>query len=310
MKIIVTGGTGYIGCQIVKRLATAGHSILSLSRSEKPEHFYAKHIICDITSVDQLKTIDAKGYDLLIHLAAQPSAVISNQKPRLDIETNILGTLNAIELCKTWNIPRILLASTWNVYGTSCPNGKLIESQECHPISVYGLSKLSAEQLLEIYAQPIGLSWNILRLFNVYGPGQDSNKTGHGVVDIFWERLAKDKYLALNGTLDRYRDFIYIDDVITAWQLIAENVDNPNQIYNVGSGIKTDYRLLVSSITKLIGMEGAIRIDELAFSKGDIFGGYADISKITCDLGFKPTHNLDEGLKKILAWKQRRKSII
>ncbi len=241
MKIVITGGCGYLGSNIAKRLLSAGHEILiieNFSTSVRNELKDCQIVKCDITNPKELENLKATGYDVLLHLAAQSSGPKSFDIPDIDIKINILGTLNMINWCRDNDIKRILFASSFVVYGDN-PNTEILsEVEACNPKSIYALSKYASEQLLKIYAEPLGIQWNALRMFNIYGPGQDLSRNDQGIVSIFLNIVRNNNYVGVQGSLDRFRDFIYIDDVVQGWELCLLNNEFPNQIYNLGSGVK------------------------------------------------------------------------
>ena len=153
----------------------------------------------------------------MLHLAAQSSGPRSFSIPVQDIKLNILGTLNTINWCVENQVERLLFASSFVVYGDHADRESLDENTPCHPKSVYATSKLACEHLLMTYAQPKGVKWNALRMFNVYGPGQDITKPDQGVVGIFMHMLLI-RCRAGQGSPHRYRDLICIDDVVQGWE--------------------------------------------------------------------------------------------
>ena len=206
-----------------------------------------KIIIADITNFDDLKKKVNKNYDLVLHLAAQSSGPKSFEDPELDVNVNILGTINIIQLCNLNNIPKLIFASTFTVYGDHKTVNKYDENLECNPKSLYGVAKLAAENYIKIFGEKYNIKWNILRMFNVYGPGQDLSRKDQGLVSIFLSYVHEGNYIPVHGSLERFRDVVFIDDVIDAWELcIYGNVDN--EIFNVGTGEKTIFFVRVSAM--------------------------------------------------------------
>lgn len=305
MRLAITGGLGYIGSNIIRKLISSGHEILiidNFSTSVTGEFSSSKTVKCDITNFEGLKSIDGKGIDALLHLAAQSSGPKSFEIPETDIQINILGTLNMIKWCVANDVKRILFASSFVVYGDG-PNTEIFnESHSCNPNSMYALSKLYGERLLEIYAEPHGINWNVLRMFNVYGPGQDLSRKDQGMVSIFLSLVKENDYIPVKGRLDRFRDFIYIDDVVQGWELCLNNDQHHNEIYNLGSGDKTYLSSLIDSLIEAYGKKGRIKVEEVGKTQGDILGCYADISKISNYLGYKPKFDLQKGIKIFKEW--------
>ncbi len=177
----------------------------------------------------------------------------------------------------------------------------LNEETVCNPKSVYATSKLACEHLLTTYAQIKGIKWNALRMFNVYGPGQDITKGDQGLVGIFMNMLLHQDSVQVKGSLDRFRDIIHVDDVVQGWDLCLYG-DKFNQSYNLGSGAKTNFRDLIFALAKAIGKEDRIVIEELPGIPGDIMGCYADISKISKHFNYKPKFNSESGIKNMYEW--------
>ena len=170
--------------------------------------------------------------------------------PDIDLSLNALGTLNIIKLCNKFSIPRILFASSFVVYGHQ-DSLVLSEDLAVKPVSVYASSKLYAENLLSSYAQPLGIKWNSLRMFNVYGPGQDITKPDQGIVGIFLNQLLSSSEVIVKGSSTRTRDLVYIDDVVSAWLHVYRS-SAYNQAFNVGSGISTSINAYPLSSFKAI----------------------------------------------------------
>ena len=307
MRIAITGGTGFIGKNIVRHLLLKGHEILLLTHNAKlkikSDHF--KSVKCDITNLKTLEQISVKKIDVLLHLAAQSSGPKSFEIPEIDIKTNIFGTLNMIKWCDQNNIKRILFASSFTVYGDVFNEEKLKEDFSCKPKSVYGLSKYACENLLRIYGMSLGIEWNALRMFNVYGQGQDSNLKDQGIVNIFKDFIINGNYIPVKGSLNRFRDFIYIDDVVDAWEACLMIDKNPNQVSNLASGDKTHISELINVLIEKFGNKKDIKIEEIGSTHGDIMGCYADISKFCKDFNFKPKHSLNEGIAKMFEFENK-----
>jgi len=305
MKIAITGGCGYLGSKLVKRLIKTGHEILiieNFSTSVNDDLNDCKIVECDITNPQDLAKVKAKNYDVLLHLAAQSSGPKSFDIPDVDIKINILGTLNMINWCRDNDINRILFASSFVIYGDNINTEILSESEVCNPQSIYALSKYASEKLLKIYAEPLGIKWNALRMFNVYGPGQDLSRNDQGMVSIFLNIIRNGNYVGVQGSLDRFRDFIYIDDVLQGWERCLYNDQFPNEAYNLGSGVKTSLSFLISSLAEVYEKKNVVKVEELSSTPGDIMGCYADISKISKQLGYEPEFDLEKGIEHFKLW--------
>lgn len=303
MNIVITGGSGFIGSSLANFLQKKNSKLQILDKKFK-KNFFSKNKLkfnkVDITSKESLSKVKVKKNSILIHFAGQPSAANSFVNPEDDMKKNILGTLNLINWAKTNKVKKIIYASTFNVYEENDKKPKLSETDICKSKSLYSISKFAAENYIQIYCNHLGIKWNIVRMFNVYGPGQDPKNKYLGMISIFLN-MARDKSLiSVKGSLKRFRDFIYIEDVVNAWYKIIKDNKNFNKIYNVGSGEKTTLRKLFKEIS--IVLDKKIKIKEEKGTPGDFLGCYADISRISKDLKFKPKFSLSEGLKKFNDW--------
>ena len=303
-KIAITGGFGFIGHRLINHFISKNIDIIVLEHPEAkiPNNFPDVEVILfNILENDKEKLPIINNCDAMLHLAAQSSGPQSFFIPETDINLNVLGTLNTINLCLKNTIEKLLFASSFVVYGDHPEKEKLDENTYCLPKSVYAGSKLAAEHLIANFAEPNGIEWNVLRMFNVYGPGQDISKQDQGVVGIFLNMLLNGNNVDIKGSLNRFRDLIFIDDVISAWDLCLHK-GKKNQIYNVGSGEKTTYNELIHNIAIALNKERHLVINELENTPGDLLGCYADISKSTKQLGFKPETDLLTGLNKFINW--------
>ena len=302
-KVIITGGFGFIGKALIRELQQLDLKIIIIEHptSNIPKGFENFEIIrCDITKTDEINKLSFKDIDALLHLAAQSSGPRSFHIPYDDINLNIIGTLNIIQLCTNNSIRRILFASTFAVYGDNYESTDfpINEQEPCRPKSVYANSKYFCENLLKNYAEPKGIYWNSLRMFNVFGPGQDITKTDQGVVGIFLNMLLKSKTVKVKGSLERFRDLIYIDDVVDAWLKVLFS-NETNQVFNVGTGTKTTFKELIFTIANCLNINDPNVIEEET-TPGDMKGCFADISKLRNFANFEPKYSLKKGLKEMV----------
>jgi UDP-glucose 4-epimerase len=303
-KIVITGGFGFIGARFVRHFQSKNIEVVVLEHpsSHIPDDFPVCEILRgDITERNFIQSVKVDGVDAVLHLAAQSSGPRSFAIPETDIKINILGTLNTIDWCISNNVNRFLFASSFVIYGDHPERESLDEKTYYLPKSVYATSKLACEHLLITYAQEKGINWNALRMFNVYGPGQDITKADQGVVGIFMNMLLKQDVVQVKGSLDRFRDLIHVDDVIQGWDLCLHSVIY-NESYNLGSGTKTTYKDLIVSLAKVMGKEETLKLEELPGTPGDMMGCYADITKIKKNLNYNPKYNLMEGIKDMYNW--------
>lgn len=300
MSILITGGFGFLGSKIASYLKNKNYRIIivdkKIDKKKKDLFKKIKFIKADITLKSSLSKIKIPKNYTVLHFAGQPSAAQSFKNPEDDLNKNILGTFNLINWCNKNKVKKIIYASTFNVYEENFKKPMLSESDKCGSKSLYSISKLTAENYIRVYCNYLGMKWNILRMFNVYGPGQDSKNNFLGMISIFLNMAKKNSEIKVKGSLKRFRDFIYIDDVLDAWHKVINDRKHYNQIYNVGSGKKTTLKVLFKKFSSVLGKK--IKIKEEKGTPGDFLGCYANISKISKDLKFKPKHNLMIGLKK------------
>jgi UDP-glucose 4-epimerase len=303
-RVLVTGGFGFVGSRLVRRLRRRGLDVVVMEQDgvHPPVDLADVQVVrADIVDETSIGTARVSGIDAVIHLAAQSSGPRSFFIPVVDVKLNVLGTLNVINWCIDNSVDRLLFASSFVVYGDHAGRDSLDEETPCRPKSVYATSKLASEHLLMNYAQPKGIRWNSLRMFNVYGPGQDITKPDQGVVGIFMNMLRQGDVVQVKGRLDRFRDLVCIDDVIEGWDRCLQS-GAYNRIFNLGTGQKTTYELLIRSLAEVMGKSGRLRIDELPGTPGDLQGCVADTTRIHSELGFVPAIPLGVGLRRMWEW--------
>ena len=298
------GGIGFIGGAIVRRLLDRGVEVVILEHPDAVLPQFARDleiVRADITSAVSMGGILCKDVDAVLHLAGQPSGARSFSIPVLDLQLNALGTLNTAVWCADTGVGRLISASTFNVYGDHLGVEVYSEGLPCRPQSVYASSKLAAEHLLACWAGPKGIQWNAMRMFNVYGPGQDITRTDQGVVGIFMHQLLQSPVVQVKGSLQRFRDLVYVEDVVTAW-LACLDGDAHNCVFNVGSGVKTTFEDLIRSIAEVVGVGDRLEINELPGTPGDMLGCVADLSAISGAVSYHPEWNLGRGLATMYEW--------
>ena len=232
-----------------------------------------------------------KSCDIILHLAGQSSGEISFDNPISDLNKNIVSTLNLIEYGKRRKVKKFLYASSMSVYG-NVPDNPVSENHIQKPISCYGLGKFTAEQYLEIFKRE--LPYLNLRMFNVYGPGQDLSNLRQGMVSIFLAQAIDTGAIHVKGDLNRFRDFIYIDDVVDIWYKLANDKRLVNLTLNIGSGVRTTIFELLEEIKKNIPN---ITYFTDGMTPGDQKGIYANNSLLVKSLGPLKFTILADGLK-------------
>ncbi len=291
MKVLVTGGSGFIGRSVLEELLLRGHDVISLDLIEPS--ITVPFMVGDIRDLETLRKA-ARGVDAIIHLAAIVSAVEAMEKPLDTFRTNVEGTLNVAEAARRENV-KVIYAGSVAVYGEP----KILPVSEDHPVhptNVYGSTKLAGESILLGYSGSYGLPVTSLRFFNVYGPHMKPGPYA-GVIYKFLERMREGKPLRIEGDGKQTRDFVYVEDVAKAVVLALES--DATGVYNVGTGREISILDLARLLFSLTGRDTGL---EFAPPRpGDIRRSRADISKIR-KLGWEPSFDLESGLKRTIEW--------
>ena len=293
-KILVTGAAGFIGSKIAKKLLDENYDVIGIDDLSSGN---IKNIPSKLNFIDKDLSSDnfdlsfLSGVDTIMHLAGQSSGEISFEDPLIDLRKNTVSTLNLIRFCKKTKVKKFIYASSMSVYG-EVEDKPIREDFSTIPISCYGVGKLASERYLHILGG--NMSINIMRMFNVYGPGQDLDNMKQGMVSIYLSQAIKSNKIIVKGSLERFRDFIYIDDVVDSW-IKAMNLKNNGLItLNIGSGKKTTVKQLLSMI-----QEGFDDLD-IQINKstpGDQTGIYSNNSLMKKSLGIQKLTSLQDGLK-------------
>lgn len=305
-RYLITGAAGFIGSSIARRLLAQEHEVWTIDNlsTGKKENLpagikFIEGMCQDPKSIEQLKETQ---FDAILHIAGQSSGEISFEDPVYDLRTNTEATLRLVQYGLDHACRRFIYASSMSVYGTVA-DAPIAEDRVCHPESFYGIGKLASEHYLRIY-QSRGLRPTALRYFNVYGPHQNLDNLKQGMVSIYLAQLLFSEKIVVKGSLDRFRDFIYIDDVVDATLNAVENKNTIGKIYNVGTGQKTTVQKLLDKLIEISGIKKEIVL--AGATPGDQQGIYADISLIKKDLGFSPKFSLDMGLARMIDWAKRK----
>lgn len=302
MKIMVTGGAGFIGSQITDAYLANGYEVIvidnlstGLKENVNPK---AKFILADITHNSIQKIFAEEKFDAVNHHAAQIDVRKSVADPVFDARVNIIGTINLLESCVKYGVKKFIFASTGGaIYGEQSARAGLPadESYPANPVSPYGITKLSIEKYLHYYKNEYDLNYSILRYANVYGPRQ--NPLGEaGVVAIFLNKLLKAEQPVINGDGRQTRDYVFVDDVVKANLLTLK--ETRSDIYNIGTGIETSVNDLFNYLNSLTGMKALEKHGPP--KKGEQVRSVITSEKFFRDFNWKPSVQLEEGLKKTL----------
>lgn len=304
-KILVTGVAGFIGSYVASRLLQEGYSVVGVDdlSSGRLENIPAglEFVQGDLALASTFARVP-RDCRKVLHMAGQSSGEISFDDPVADLEKNTVSTLNLIRYGIDNRVERMVYASSMSVYGT-VENEPISESHACRPLSCYGVGKRAAEAYLRVYQGK--LPFVSLRMFNVYGPGQDMRNLRQGMVSIYLAQALANGRIEVKGSTERFRDLIYIDDVVEAWFRAATYPSALGQTLNVGTGVMTTVATLLDRVCELVPassyfVQGA--------TPGDQSGIFADISALKNCLGINRFTSLDAGLQKFVDWARKSKA--
>ncbi len=291
MRVIVTGGTGFIGTHLARELGILGHEVYTLSRAARGPSYAAAHGQHSVQS-PRAREFAEQG-DAIVHLAGLADASSSVRLPYAYAHLHSEGTLNMLEAARHRKMP-FLLVSSQRVYGPQ--SGPLNEDAPKHPVEPYGYSKLVAEQWVEMYRRLYDLPTVTVRLFSVYGPGQMIVGGSSGVVSIFMRRaLAGQELLVRQGVC---RDFTYISDAVHGIVQALTSEGAAGQTYNIATGQATSLEELAGVVRKVTRSTSPVRVEES--EPGDQF--VADIARAVRELGYCPQIGLTQGLTEYARW--------
>jgi UDP-glucose 4-epimerase len=297
MKVLVTGGAGFIGSHVVDLLIDAGHDVVvvdnlstgRLSNLNPKAKFYQ----VDIRSQEMEQVFEAERPEVVDHHAAQMDVRRSVADPIYDADINILGGLNMLNLSVKYGVRKFIhISSGGAVYGEPV----YVPCDENHPVQPlcpYGATKYMLELYLYMYKEVHGLDYSVIRYPNVYGPRQDPNGEA-GVVAIFTGQMLRNQPLTIYGTGEQVRDYVYVKDCARANQMLLEN--GSGRVYNLGFGIGTTVNQIFEGLRNILEYPAEPKYGPAR--AGETFRIYLDASRARQELGWEPTVPLDEGLRR------------
>ncbi|MFC1961623.1 SDR family oxidoreductase [Chloroflexota bacterium] len=305
-KVLVTGGAGFVGSQIVDRLSPENQvtvldnffsgSMNNLKKSRERINF----VKGDILDKELVKKLVLEA-DYIFHLAAHVGNIRSLNDPYFDMQVNVVGMLNLLEACRESRIQRLVYSSSGAIFGEA----KYLPIDEDHPLnpeSPYAVSKLAAEKYAFAFHKVYGIPTASVRYFNIYGPRQDTSEYANAV-SIFLGKYKKGEPITIYGDGEQTRDFIYVQDIVTANILAATEPKAAGGIFNIATGIATSINRVADIIEEISGKKNE-RI-YAPYRKGEVRDSRATIAKAQKILSFQPTTKLEEGLR--LTWEERLK---
>jgi UDP-glucose 4-epimerase len=307
VKVLVTGGAGFIGSHVADRFIREGHKVTIVDNlstgSEINVNPKAKFFKVDIRSAVIDKIFEKTKPDILCHYAAQIDVRKSTDDPILDAQVNIIGTLNLLSSCVRHKVKKVIFASTGGaIYGEQ-DYFPADEKHPANPLSPYGVTKLTIEKYLLFFRETHGIDYVSLRYANVYGPRQNSLGEA-GVVAIFSRKLLAGEQAVINGDGKQTRDFVFVDDVVES-NVLALSYPK-SEILNIGTGVETDINVLFGMLRKKT--ESKQKEIHAPAKAGEQQRSVLDSSKAKKLLGWKPRFSLDLGLTRTVEYFKKKHS--
>lgn len=305
-SFLVTGGAGFIGSHLVEALIKQGNRVIvldNLSSGSMDNLSLCKTnmlevIRGDIRDSHCLEKL-CRGVSGVFHLAALVSVPYSIRHPGLSFDINTRGTQLVLNAARKANVEKVVIVSSAAIYGNS-NLAPIPETSTPDPLSPYGLDKLSAEKLAELYSSIYGLNVVALRLFNVYGPRQDPTSAYSGVISKFVDNLICERSATIFGDGEQIRDFVYVLDVVNALIVSMTSSQSGFHVYNVARGLGSSINQIWEHLCDDIEFE--LGIEHVKARNGDIRESIADVTRIQKELGWFPFVGIEEGLRLTRAW--------
>lgn len=308
MKILITGGAGFVGSHLTEYMISKGHEVVVLDDFSNGNVNNIRHLLGDRNF--KLVKGDIRDYELVrrittdinavFHLAAKIHVDESIIDPDTVVSVNVEGTHNILKACRENDIEKMIYASSSEVYGSAI-HVPMNEEHPLNPASPYAASKAAADRLCFSYFNTYNMNVVIVRNFNTFGPRQKSSGYG-GVISIFIRRAMNDKPPIIYGDGLQTRDYIYIDDVLNAYNLVLENEGLAGEAINFGTGVDPSIKHIAERILHFTGKDDILEPAYVAARPGEVQQLCADTTKAKKLLNFKPKYTLDKGLKNIIKW--------
>ncbi len=304
-QYLVTGGAGFIGSHLCRRLLVEGHAVrvlddLSSGRRENLAEIESEVECVEGDLRDEALLDEALGgVEYVLHHAAVASVQTSIERPLFEQEVNVVGTLRLFEAARRAQVRRVVFAASAATYGNN-PMVPKREDMLPEPESPYAISKVAGEYYARVYSQIHGLEVVCLRYFNVFGPRQDPFSPYSGVISIFAERMLQGAAPTIFGDGGQSRDFVYVDNVVAANMRASTTPGIAGRVYNIGCGLSASILDLVAALNQILGI-ALEPVFEPARS-GDVRVSLADITRAREELAYEPTVHFAEGLERTIAW--------
>lgn len=303
MKILVTGGAGFVGSHITDTLIEKGHEVLIIDNlstgQEENVNKNARFIKADINDFETVENIFSKEKpEIIYHLAAQIDVRKSVEDPISDARTNILGSFNLVNLSHRYGIKKFIFSSTGGAIYGDTDNRPTKEDHPEFPLSPYGIAKLSTDKFLNFYYEVYGLKFVSLRYANVYGPRQNPHGEA-GVVAIFLNKMVKGENPVINGDGTQTRDYVFVGDVVRANLMALENMEITG-VFNVGTSKETSVKELFSEINS--HFDGMFKENYGPAKLGEQKTSCLSFEKIKKVMGWSPEVDFKDGIRKTHQW--------
>jgi len=305
MKILVTGGAGFIGSNLADELIEKGHDVAVIDNlyngrreNVNPE---AKFYEVDIRDKKIEEIFKENSFDAVCHLAAQMDVRKSLEDPFFDADVNIMGGLNLLQNSVRTGVKRFIFASSGGVMYGECPEERPKETKYPMPVCPYGNSKLAFESYLNTYKENYGLQTVALRFGNVYGPRQDPHGEA-GVVAIFTGAMLQGKPVKIFGDGEQLRDYVFVKDVVSACMQALEKGEG---VYNIGTGESESVNELFEILKNITGYDKEPVYE--AARQGELQASRLDVSKAISELNWKPAVDFKKGLEETVEYFRRKK---
>ncbi|OUU25790.1 MAG: NAD-dependent dehydratase [Candidatus Endolissoclinum sp. TMED37] len=307
MKILVTGSSGFIGSHLSEYLVKKGYQVVAFDRYNSNNHYgwleksnyknKIKFILGDIRDYDSVNKA-MEGCSDIIHLAALIGIPYSYVSPTAYIKTNIEGTFNVLESAKNLKVKQVIVTSTSEVYGTALSK-KLSENSQLKAQSPYAASKIAADQLSLSYYRSFGLPVKIIRPFNTFGPRQSARAV---IPTIITQALTTNKVKV--GNLKTTRDFLYVEDLCSAYEKVMKSNKLLGQVVNVGVNSEISIKNLILKISKILNKKLITIVEKKRVrpKKSEVFRLKCDCSKLKKITNWKPKYKIDQGLIELINW--------